>query len=81
LVLDALLRSHFKPLESVSLKWLSLKAAFLFVVTSTKEVGELKALSDHKELFRFLPDDGKVVLTTSPAFLPLTLTSMALSGD
>ncbi|KAM3836034.1 NLR family CARD domain-containing protein 3-like [Diretmus argenteus] len=46
LVLAALQRGPFEPLESADMKWLSLKVAFLTAVTSARRVGELQVLSD-----------------------------------
>ena len=42
LVLEALQRDPFESLESVSLKWLSLKIVFLLAVTSARRVGRWK---------------------------------------
>ena len=79
MVLEALQRAPFEPIESVNLKWLSLKTAFLLAVTSAKRIGELQALSVHRDLYRFRPDDGGVVLRPNPAFLPKILSETHLN--
>lgn len=45
LVLGALERPPFKPLQQAGLKWLSLKTAFLLAITSARRISELQALS------------------------------------
>ncbi len=70
LVLSALRHGPFEPLQTVELKWLSLKTAFLLAIVSAKRVGELHALSVHEECCRFLPGDAGVVLRPNPAFHP-----------
>ncbi len=70
LVLQALERPPFEPLESVDLKWLSIKTALLLALASAKRVGELQALSVHRDLCRFLPEGSGVVFRPNSAFLP-----------
>ena len=69
-MLAALQEGPFEPLETVNLKWLSLKTAFLLAIVSAKRMGELHALSVHEECCRFLPGDAGVVLRPNPAFHP-----------
>ena len=73
IVLSALARPPFEPLESASLKHLSMKVAFLLAITSTKRVGELHALSVSPECFQVGPDRKSVVLRPNPSFLPKVL--------
>ena len=73
IVLSALARPPFEPLESTSLKNLSMKVAFLLAITSTKRVGELHALSVSPECFQMGPDRKSVVLRPNPSFLPKVL--------
>ncbi|XP_049901735.1 uncharacterized protein LOC126391201 [Epinephelus moara] len=75
LVLQALEYPPFEPLESVDLKWLSVKSALLLALAMAKRVGELHALSVHEDLCRFLPEGGGVVLRPNPAFLPKVLSA------
>lgn len=75
IVLSALTQPPFEPLESVSLKHLSLKVAFLLAITSTKRVSELHALSVSAECFRMGPDKTSVTLRPNPSFLPKVLST------
>ena len=70
LVLAALTQPPFEPLESISLRCLSQKVAFLLAVASTKRVGELHALSVGPGCLRFGPDLSGVTLRPNPSFLP-----------
>lgn len=72
-VLSALQREPFEPLETAELKWLSLKTAFLLAIVSAKRVGELHALSVHPDCCRTLPGGIGIVLRTNPAFHPKVL--------
>ncbi|XP_039190732.1 nuclear factor 1 C-type isoform X6 [Crotalus tigris] len=67
-VLQALTSAPFEPLDSYSLHHLSLKVAFLIVITSARRISELAALSVRKDLCTFFKD--KVVLRPDPAFMP-----------
>lgn len=53
LIRQVLEDSPFKPLSSVSLKFLTFKMAFLVAVTSARQVSALTALSIHKGLCIF----------------------------
>ena len=72
-VLGALQHAPFEPIETVELKWLSLKTALLLAVCSARRIGELHALSVHRECCRLLPGNAGVVLRPNPAFLPKVL--------
>lgn len=78
-VLRALVLTPFEPLESVDLKWLSMKTAFLIAITSAKRISELHTLSVYADCCRFLPDDGGVILRPNPAFLPKVLSPLHLN--
>ena len=69
LVLDALCRAPFEPLESVSLKVLSLKTVLLLALATAKRVSDIQALSVSPELLRFT-DDGRVLLKPHHGFMP-----------
>ena len=79
LVLEALKHPPFEPLGNVALKWLSLKTAFLLAITSARRIGELHALSVHRDCCTFSPEGSKVVLRPNPAFLPKVLSDFHLS--
>lgn len=67
LVLQALTSDPFEPLAAVSLKFLTLKVAFLLAITSARRVSELGALFVCKDLCVFHSD--RVVLRLDPTFL------------
>ena len=70
-VLDALSQAPFEPLESVDLKYLSLKTAMLFSLTSAKRVSDLHALSvAAPECLCFAAGDTRVTIKPNPAFVP-----------
>ncbi|XP_073419082.1 uncharacterized protein [Dendrobates tinctorius] len=54
LVLTAMTESPFEPLDSASLKIISLKAAFLVAITSARRVSDIQALSRLPPLHRVL---------------------------
>ncbi len=67
IVLAGLQRGPFEPLDSVELKFLSLKTALLTTLTSIKRVGDLQAFSVSVECLVFGPVYSHVVLT--PAWI------------
>ncbi|XP_056330158.1 uncharacterized protein LOC130242162 [Danio aesculapii] len=70
LVLDALTRAPFEPLEDIPIKLISLKTALLLALVSAKRVSELHALSVHQACMDFSRDDDRVKLLPNPAFVP-----------
>ncbi len=62
IVLAGLHRGPFEPLDSVELKFLSLKTAVLTALTSIKWVGDLQAFSVREECLVFGPVYSHVVL-------------------
>ncbi len=62
IVLAGLQRGPFEPLDSVELKFLSLKTALLTALTSIKRVGDLQAFSVSEECLVFGPVYSHVVL-------------------
>ncbi|CAM4736218.1 unnamed protein product, partial [Leuciscus chuanchicus] len=77
-VLNALSQPPFEPIESVELKFLSLKAALLLALSTAKRVSELHALSVHNSCMQFAMDHSRVTLKTNPAFVP-TVSESALA--
>ncbi|XP_058017525.1 uncharacterized protein LOC131187272 [Ahaetulla prasina] len=67
-VLNALTKTPFEPLRDSSLRFLSLKVAFLIAITSARRISELSALSIRQDLCSFFND--RVVLRLDPTFLP-----------
>ncbi len=70
IVLVGLQRGPFEPLDSVELKFLSLKTALLTTLTSIKRVGDLQAFSVSKECLVFGPVYSHVVLRPRPGYVP-----------
>ncbi|KAL0190467.1 hypothetical protein M9458_013165, partial [Cirrhinus mrigala] len=61
-VLEALCRPPFKPIEEISLWFLTIKTALLLALTSLKRVGDLQALSVAPSHFDFAPGMTKAFL-------------------
>ncbi|CAM4276047.1 unnamed protein product [Leuciscus chuanchicus] len=70
LVLEALKAFPFEPLESVDLKYLSLKTVFLIALSSVKRVGDLHVLSVSPACLEFGPNDSKVILRPRHGYIP-----------
>ena len=77
LVLDALCKAPFEPIEQVPLKWLSIKTALLLALTSGKRVSDLRALT----VALITGDGSKAVLRTDPSFVPKVVHSAFKSQD
>ncbi len=70
IVLTGLQRGPFEPLDSVELKFLSLKTALLTALTSIKQVGDLQAFSVSEECLVFGPVYSHVVLRPRLGYVP-----------
>ncbi len=70
IVLAGLQRGPFEPLDSVELKFLSLKTSLLTALTSIKRVGDLQAFSVSEECLVFGPVYSHVVLRPRPGYVP-----------
>ncbi len=70
IVLAGLQRGPFEPLDSVELKFLSLKTALLTALTSIKRVEDLQAFSVSEECLVFGPVYSQVVLRPRPGYVP-----------
>lgn len=75
LVLRALVKAPFEPLDQVPLKFLSAKTALLLALTSAKRVGDLSALSVAPSCLRIQGDGSSAILRPNPAFTPKSITS------
>ncbi|KAI2655945.1 hypothetical protein H4Q32_012739 [Labeo rohita] len=69
-VLEALCRPPFEPLEEVSDRMLTLKMVFLLAISSLKRVGDLQALSVAPSHLDFAPGMAKAFLYPSPGYVP-----------
>ncbi len=70
IVLAGLQRGPFEPLDSVELKFLSVKTALLTALTYIKRVGDLQAFSVSEECLVFGPDYSHGVLRPRPGYVP-----------
>ncbi len=70
IVLAGLQRGPFEPLDSVELKFLSVKTALLTALTSIKRVGDLQVFSVSEECLVFGSDYSHVVLRPRPGYVP-----------
>ncbi|XP_056112700.1 uncharacterized protein LOC130089419 [Rhinichthys klamathensis goyatoka] len=69
-VLSALSKAPFEPIDSIALKLLALKTALLLALTTAKRVSELQALSVHPSCMKFAPGGQRAYFKTNPAFVP-----------
>ncbi len=69
-VLSALRGAPFEPLQSVELKFLSLKTVLLSALATVKRVGDLQAFSVDDSCLEFGPADSHVVLRPRPGCVP-----------
>ncbi len=69
-VLSALRGAPFEPLQSVELKFLSLKTVLLSALATVKRVGDLQAFSVDDPCLEFGPADSHVVLRPRPGYVP-----------
>ncbi len=65
----------FEPLQSSSLRVLSLKTTLLLALASVKQVGDLQALSVNPACLEFGPNDSKVVLKPMLGYVPKVLST------
>ncbi len=69
-VLDALCRPPFEPIEEISDRLLTLKTVFLLAISSLKRVGDLQALSVAPSYLNFAPGLAKVFLYPRAGYVP-----------
>ncbi len=69
-VLAALRGAPFEPLQSVELKFLSLKTVLLSALATVKRVRDLQAFSVDDSCLEFGPADSHVVLRPRPGYVP-----------
>jgi len=73
IVLEALKAPPFEPLESVELKYLSLKTVLLTALASVKRVGDIHALSSSAACLEFGPNDSIVILKPRHGYVPIAI--------
>ncbi len=82
IILAGLQRGPFEPLDSVELKFLSLKTMLLTALTSIKRVRDLQAFTVGEECLVFGPVYSHVVLRPRPGYVPKVPTNaLPRSGD
>ncbi|KAI2662193.1 50S ribosomal protein L9 [Labeo rohita] len=69
-VLEALCRPPFKPIEEIPVRFLTIKTALLLALTSLKQVGDLQALSVAPSHLEFAPGMIKAFLYPRPGCVP-----------
>src|SRR4029434_4954509 len=69
-VLRALTGPPFEPLETVDIKFVSLKIALLLALASAKRVGDMQALSVNPSYLQFSIAGDKVVMRPNAAYTP-----------
>ncbi|KAI2650039.1 Transposon Ty3-G Gag-Pol polyprotein [Labeo rohita] len=74
-VLEALCRPPFEPIEDISDHLLTIKTALLLALTSLKRVGDLQALSVAPSHLEFAPGMTKAFLYPRPGYVPKVPTS------
>lgn len=79
LVLQEEVKPPFKPLSETSIELLTLKMVFLIVVTTSRGVSELQALSIRPTFHQTFEDT--VVRRVDPAFLPKVVSTFHFSQD
>ncbi len=70
LVLRALITAPFEPLQSVELKFLSMKTLLLTALASIKRMGDLQAFSVDDSCLQFGPADSSATLRPRPGYVP-----------
>ena len=74
-VLRALTGPPFEPLETVDIKFVSLKTALLLALVSAKRVGDMQALSVSPSCLQFSIAGDKVVIRPNAAYTPKVVTT------
>ncbi|KAI2647016.1 Transposon Ty3-G Gag-Pol polyprotein [Labeo rohita] len=69
-VLEALCRPPFEPVEEISDRFLSIKTVLLLALSSLKRVGDLQALSVAPSFLDFAPGLSKAFLYPKPGYVP-----------
>ncbi|KAL0181751.1 hypothetical protein M9458_024157, partial [Cirrhinus mrigala] len=69
-VLEALCRPPFEPIEGIPVRFLTIKTALLLALTSLKRVGDLQALSVAPSHLEFAPGMTKAFLYPRPGYVP-----------
>ena len=70
MVLEALCKPPFEPIEEIAGRYLTIKTAFLLAITSLKRVGHLQDLSVAPSYLDFAPGMAKVFLYPRAGYVP-----------
>ncbi|XP_041417032.1 uncharacterized protein LOC121393209 [Xenopus laevis] len=79
LVLGALQQAPFEPMDTVDIKYVSWKVAFLLAICSGRRVSDLTALSYKQPWLIFHQD--KAVLRTVPSYLPKVTSAFHINQE
>ncbi|MGH0123724.1 UNVERIFIED_CONTAM: hypothetical protein FKN15_013590 [Acipenser sinensis] len=79
IVLEALTKAQFEPIHSINLKYLSMKTAFLMVISSANRVSELQVLPVHSSCMRIREDGSRMFLRINTAFHPKVITAFHIN--
>ncbi len=74
-MLRALQTAPFEPLQSIELKFLSLKTLLLTALASIRMVGDLQAFLVDESCLQFGPADSSAALSPLPGYVPKVPTS------
>ncbi|KAI2645393.1 Sialin [Labeo rohita] len=74
-VLEALCRPPFEPIEEISVQFLTIKTALLLALTFLKRGGDLQALSVAPSYVGFAPGMTKAFLYPKPGYVPKVATT------
>ncbi|KAI2662393.1 hypothetical protein H4Q32_001228 [Labeo rohita] len=69
-VLEALCKPPFEPLEEIPIRFLTIKTVLLLALTSLKRVGDLQALSVAPSHLEFSPGNINAFLYPRPGYVP-----------
>ncbi|XP_040297230.1 uncharacterized protein LOC121008634 [Bufo bufo] len=78
-VLGGLTSDPFEPLDSIHIRWLTIKTIFLVAITSARRVCELQALSIQEPFLAIFED--KLIFKLDPTFLPKVVSTFHRSQD
>ncbi|XP_040192735.1 uncharacterized protein LOC120926675 isoform X1 [Rana temporaria] len=79
LVLNQLTKAPFEPIDTIPIRLLTFKFAFLLAITTAKRIGDMQALSIKEPFFRLFED--RVVLSQDPLYLPKVVTKFHRSQE
>ncbi len=69
-VLEALSKAPFEPLEEVPFRFVTVKTVFILVISSLKRVGDLQSMSVAPSCLEFAPGMSRAFIYPSPVYVP-----------